>query len=146
MRFPRRQLVLAGAVSILGLALSIQFALANKNKQGSAAIKMDEQKRALHALNRLAFGPRPGDVERVTAIGVDKWIDQQLHPEKIDDRAIDARSLSHTSHGHTRDRRELPTATSHQGDCRRQAAASIRFCQTRGIQSSARALRGEAAT
>jgi len=91
MRFPRRQLVLAGAVSILGLALSIQFALANKNKQGSAAIKMDEQKRALHALNRLAFGPRPGDVERVTAIGVDKWIDQQLHPEKIDDRAIDAR-------------------------------------------------------
>src|SRR5438874_1948713 len=91
MRFPRRQLVLAGAVSILGLALSIQFALANKNKQGSAAIKMDEQKRALHALNRLAFGPSPGDVERVTAIGVDKWIDQQLHPEKIDDRAIDAR-------------------------------------------------------
>ena len=46
---------------------------------------MDDQKRALHALNRLTFGPRPGDVERVTAIGVDKWIDQQLHPEKIDD-------------------------------------------------------------
>ena len=52
---------------------------------------MDEQKRALHALNRLAFGPRPGDVERVTAMGVDKWIDQQLHPEKIDDHALDAR-------------------------------------------------------
>ena len=52
---------------------------------------MDEQKRALHALNRLAFGPRPGDVERVAAMGVDKWIDQQLHPEKIDDRALDAR-------------------------------------------------------
>ena len=52
---------------------------------------MDEQKRALHALNRLAFGPRPGDVERVTAIGVDKWIDQQLHPDKIDDHALDAR-------------------------------------------------------
>ena len=52
---------------------------------------MDERKRALHALNRLAFGPRPGDVDRVTAMGVDKWIDQQLHPEKIDDRALDAR-------------------------------------------------------
>ena len=52
---------------------------------------MDEQKRALHALNRLAFGPRPGDVERVTAMGVDKWIDQQLHPDKIDDHALDAR-------------------------------------------------------
>src|SRR5207344_2003330 len=62
-----------------------------KNKKDSAAVQMDEQKRALHALNRLAFGPRPGDVERVTAMGVDKWIDQQLHPGKIDDRALDAR-------------------------------------------------------
>ena len=52
---------------------------------------MDEQKRALHALNRLAFGPRPGDVERVAAMGVDQWIDQQLHPDKIDDRSLDAR-------------------------------------------------------
>ena len=42
-------------------------------------------------LNRLTFGPRPGDVDRVMAIGVDKWIDQQLHPDKIDDSALDAR-------------------------------------------------------
>ena len=52
---------------------------------------MDEQKQVVHALNRLTFGPRPGDVERVMAIGVDKWIDQQLHPDKIDDSALDAR-------------------------------------------------------
>jgi uncharacterized protein (DUF1800 family) len=45
----------------------------------------------VHALNRLTFGPRPGDVDHVLAIGVDKWIDQQLHPEKIDDSALDAR-------------------------------------------------------
>jgi uncharacterized protein (DUF1800 family) len=51
----------------------------------------DEQKRALHALDRLAFGPRPGDVQAVTAIGVDKWIEQQLHPERIPDSAIAAR-------------------------------------------------------
>jgi len=51
----------------------------------------DEQSRALHALNRLTFGPRPGDVQRVLAMGVDKWIDLQLHPEKIDNRALDAR-------------------------------------------------------
>ena len=37
----------------------------------------------LHALNRLTFGPRPGDVEAVRKVGVKKWIDQQLHPEKI---------------------------------------------------------------
>src|ERR1700739_4770507 len=54
----------------------------------------DEQSRALHALNRLTFGPRPGDVQRVLAMGVDKWIDLQLHPEKIDDRALDARMVA----------------------------------------------------
>ena len=52
---------------------------------------MDEHKRVVHALNRLTFGPSPGDIERVSAIGLDKWIDQQLHPEKIDDNAMDAR-------------------------------------------------------
>jgi uncharacterized protein (DUF1800 family) len=87
----RRQIVLAVAVSTLGLAVSLQFAIANKKKQASANTPMDEQQRALHALNRLAFGPRPGDVERVTAMGVDKWIDQQLHPDKIDDHTLDAR-------------------------------------------------------
>ena len=92
MSFLRRQTVpvLAAALT-LGLTLSVQFAIAKKNKRDSAAVQMDEQKRALHALNRLAFGPRPGDVERVTAMGVDKWIDQQLRPEKIDDHALDAR-------------------------------------------------------
>src|ERR1700686_4319648 len=51
---------------------------------------MDQRKRAVHALNRLTFGPRPSDVDRVMAIGVDQWIDQQLHPDKIDDTALDA--------------------------------------------------------
>src|SRR5271157_1970907 len=51
----------------------------------------DAQKRALHALNRLTFGPRPGDVQQVMAMGVEQWIDLQLHPEKIDDRAVNAR-------------------------------------------------------
>jgi len=37
----------------------------------------------LHALNRLTFGPRPGDIEAVRKIGVKKWIDLQLHPERI---------------------------------------------------------------
>lgn len=48
----------------------------------------------LHVLNRLTYGPRPGDVERVTALGVDKWIESQLAPERIDNAALD-RKLSH---------------------------------------------------
>src|SRR4051812_35944170 len=52
---------------------------------------LTSRQKALHALNRLGFGPRPGDVEKVMQIGVDKWIDQQLHPERVPDRAVDAR-------------------------------------------------------
>ncbi|MFN2637552.1 MAG: DUF1800 domain-containing protein [Gemmatimonadaceae bacterium] len=44
----------------------------------------------IQALNRLTFGPRPGDLLKVRAIGLDKWIDQQLHPEKINDAGIEA--------------------------------------------------------
>lgn len=38
---------------------------------------------ALHVLNRLAFGPRPGDLERLRTIGYERYIEQQLHPESI---------------------------------------------------------------
>lgn len=44
----------------------------------------DDQK-ILHVLNRLGFGARPGDVERVRSIGLQKYIDQQLNPSTIDD-------------------------------------------------------------
>ncbi|MGH9548383.1 MAG: DUF1800 family protein, partial [Terriglobales bacterium] len=86
----RRQIAVLVAVSTLGVAVSVQHALAHKTKPASTS-PIDEQKRALHALNRVAFGPRPGDVQRVAAMGVDKWIDQQLHPEKIDDHALEGR-------------------------------------------------------
>jgi uncharacterized protein (DUF1800 family) len=42
-----------------------------------------------HVFSRLAFGARPGDVEKVRAMGVDAWIESQLNPEKIDDRSTD---------------------------------------------------------
>jgi uncharacterized protein (DUF1800 family) len=45
----------------------------------------------LHAMNRLAYGPRPGDVERVRQMGLAKWIDQQLAPNSLDDQALNAR-------------------------------------------------------
>jgi uncharacterized protein (DUF1800 family) len=45
----------------------------------------------LHALNRLGYGPRPGDVERVRQMGLAKWIEQQLTPNSIEDKALTAR-------------------------------------------------------
>jgi uncharacterized protein (DUF1800 family) len=83
---PRRTLIAAS------LALACITILAfGKKKDQKFATQMPESKRALHALQRLTFGPRPGEVDRVAAIGVDKWIDLQLHPDKIDDSTLDAR-------------------------------------------------------
>jgi uncharacterized protein (DUF1800 family) len=42
-----------------------------------------KQDRILHVLNRLAFGPRPGDFEHVSAIGPERYVQEQLHPESI---------------------------------------------------------------
>src|SRR5271170_5991995 len=53
--------------------------------------ELTEDQAILHALNRLAYGPRPGDVERIRQMGLEKWIDQQLHPESIDDSALNTR-------------------------------------------------------
>lgn len=50
-----------------------------------------ERERALHVLNRLAYGPRPGDVERVMAMGVERYIAEQLSPEEIPDRQLELR-------------------------------------------------------
>src|SRR3954452_5743502 len=81
-----RHLLAASLLLILSLGATVAIA-----KKKPAPTAMDERERAIHALNRLTFGARPGDVERVTAMGVDKWIDQQLHPDKIDDSAVQAR-------------------------------------------------------
>ena len=43
----------------------------------------------LHALNRLGYGPRPGDVERVRRIGVGAWIEAQLNPSDLADPAVE---------------------------------------------------------
>ncbi|MBL8961613.1 MAG: DUF1800 domain-containing protein, partial [Gemmatimonadetes bacterium] len=51
---------------------------------------LTERERASHVLHRLAFGPRPGDLDRVLARGVDAWIDDQLRAPRRDDPAVRA--------------------------------------------------------
>src|SRR5580700_11469636 len=92
MKLGRIQIGPALLLPLLGLTISAQLALGNKKDHPTSAVpQMDQQRRAVHALNRLTFGPRPGDVDHVMALGVDQWINQQLHPDKIDDSALDAR-------------------------------------------------------
>jgi len=45
--------------------------------------KLGKDEQVLHALDRLTFGPRPGDVQRLKKQGLKKWIDAQLHPDRI---------------------------------------------------------------
>ncbi len=52
--------------------------------------KLGGDQAILHALDRLTFGPRPGDVAVVKKMGVKKWIDLQLHPDQIpENRELD---------------------------------------------------------
>ena len=46
---------------------------------------------AEHVLNRLGYGARPGDVERVLAMGIDRYIESQLNPRAISDASVTAR-------------------------------------------------------
>ena len=55
-----------------------------------AAREQTADQQVLHALNRLGFGPRPGDVEQVRAVGVDRWIAAQLVPARVPDAAGDS--------------------------------------------------------
>src|SRR6478752_5816759 len=90
----RKTLVVLGL--IVGMFAGIVAAKDKKQKHGDAsqtpaAGQIPEDKQIVHALNRFTFGVRPGDVERVRAMGLDKWFDEQLHPEKIDDAAVESR-------------------------------------------------------
>jgi len=70
-------------VVTVALFVSVAVAASSRIPQDDAAIT--------HVLNRIGFGPRPGDVEKVRAIGLERYIDQQLHPERIPDAAMNAR-------------------------------------------------------
>jgi uncharacterized protein (DUF1800 family) len=74
-----------------------KIVLSRKFKGSLPITELTEDQAILHALNRLAYGPRPGDVERIRQIGLEKWIDQQLHPESIDDSSLDERLLQYAT-------------------------------------------------
>jgi len=85
------QVVLSGVslgMSLLGGRATLAADILT-SVQPASATELTEQQKIVHVLNRLGFGPRPGDVERVRKIGIDAYIQQQLHPETIDDSAVD---------------------------------------------------------
>jgi uncharacterized protein (DUF1800 family) len=66
-------------------------AMALAQPTGHAAAPSTTDQTIVHVLNRVAFGPRQGDVERVRAMGIARYIDQQLHPERLRDEGVEER-------------------------------------------------------
>ncbi len=89
-------LVLSLGFDVSAAAATPAAAKDKKSKQapslkGLPISELSPDEAILHALNRLAYGPRPGDVERVRQMGMAKWIEEQLNPGSIDDKALEAR-------------------------------------------------------
>src|SRR6266542_2717845 len=90
--FARRVAALVSLAALLASTFALGIgAQGMKAQPGQKVAKLSEERRILHVLNRLGFGARPGDVERVKAVGVDNYIMQQLYPEKINDSATEAK-------------------------------------------------------
>ena len=90
----RKRLILLGLILLISAAVLLAADKHSKSRAANSGVtvpQMDDDKRIVHALNRFTFGIRPGDVDRVRNTGLDKWFDEQLHPDKIDDSAIEAR-------------------------------------------------------
>ena len=108
-------------LSTLGLALTLAASGAGwpglASATSSAATFPDDDKTILHVVNRIAFGPRPGkegepgDVVKIREMGLQRYIDQQLHPDRIPDSDMGARLAGLETIGmSSRDRRRWDCA------------------------------------
>lgn len=100
---PRRALAtMLAALAIASLTLAAPYLAAGKEQKkdrpsagkvlkGLPISELSADEAILHALNRLGFGPRPGDMDRVRQMGLENWIEKQLKPESLNDSAVDAR-------------------------------------------------------
>jgi uncharacterized protein (DUF1800 family) len=93
----RQKFFLAAGAAICLVLLPISAAPSAKqdtgNKSADGAIRVfrrpiPKEDRIQHALNRLTFGAKPGDAARVKTLGLKKWIDLQLHPERIPENPV----------------------------------------------------------
>ena len=76
---------------LLVLGQVFSFTAQAQGKQTTKKSALTGDQRVAHVLSRLTFGARPGDFERVKAIGVNEFIRQQLDSDSVDDVAVQAR-------------------------------------------------------
>jgi uncharacterized protein (DUF1800 family) len=78
---------LTRSAAVLVAAVTLSAA----SPSGPAIPNRPDDKTILHVLNRIGFGARPGDIDRVRQMGLATYIDEQLHPERIADTAMASR-------------------------------------------------------
>jgi uncharacterized protein (DUF1800 family) len=81
------------ALTSLAVSLTLAVPGSASPEAGAPAARgsVEETARIVHVLNRLGYGPRPGDVDAVRRMGIDAWIQRQLDPGRIDDSRAEAR-------------------------------------------------------
>src|SRR5437762_11850728 len=90
-----RVLLLVATVAVRPPVVGAQHAAPLQSPGGRALTPRDS---AVHTLNRLAYGPRPGEIERVARAGVLRWVDAQLTPDQIDEKHIARRERELDGH------------------------------------------------
>ena len=138
MLFRGRTLAITAANLLMIAGLGTQLP---RGKKTNLPEQWTSTKRAVHALNRLTFGPRP-DLQRVEQMGVEKWVDLQLHPKESTTPPLNAAGpFPHSAHGHARTGRNFPP-----NQVIRQVAHGKTICpaihQACGVRSSGPAIRG----
>jgi uncharacterized protein (DUF1800 family) len=87
-----RKKVVVALACVFALASSSELPIYARKQNADPASQFKKQipsnEMVLQALNRLTFGPRPGDADQVRAMGLKKWIDLQLHPGRIAENPV----------------------------------------------------------
>ena len=78
--------IVASSIFLTSGNLSALAASAASKDSGAATqTQGDSDADIVHVLNRISFGPKPGDIDHVKQIGIQKYIEEQLNPRSLTD-------------------------------------------------------------
>jgi uncharacterized protein (DUF1800 family) len=81
----------------LAIILALSLALTGQTSAEGVWVEPGDERAVAHTLNRLAFGPRPGDIDRIAKAGLAAWIDAQLQPQRIANDDVERRLAALTT-------------------------------------------------
>jgi uncharacterized protein (DUF1800 family) len=78
----------AAGERLIALPANVATAPTRSRRASAPTPQLTEEQKILHLLNRAGFGPRPGDIERVRQMGIERYLEQQLQPEELPDELL----------------------------------------------------------